>query len=125
MRADQHLRMVSVLLEVEGERHRQHEKWGEQNHPSVEPTLIHRPGGCTGDRMCEHYEIPSESRAKAMCERAALNGVCTYADILIEEVSEAIASAATDETEQSLRGELVQVAAVAVAWIEAIDRRKI
>jgi hypothetical protein len=42
-----------------------------------------------------------------------------WVDILEEEVAEA----AAESDPAKLRAELVQVAAVAVAWIEAIDRR--
>ena len=50
--------------------------------------------------------------------------------VLIEEVGEAAramceAGGATDVQSAGLRDELVQVAAVAVAWIEAIDARKV
>lgn len=41
--------------------------------------------------------------------------------ILIEEVGE-VAKAMQDETDDELRAELVQVAAVAVAMVEGIDR---
>jgi hypothetical protein len=57
--------------------------------------------------------------AKAMTDAAAEAGVVTWRDILHEEVCEAFAE--TDP--EALRAELVQVAAVAVKWVEAIDRR--
>lgn len=48
--------------------------------------------------------------------------------VLMEEVGEAAramceAGGATDVQSKGLRAELVQVAAVAVAWVEAIDKR--
>ncbi|HYF53037.1 MAG TPA: hypothetical protein VEA41_02135 [Salinarimonas sp.] len=43
----------------------------------------------------------------------------TYSQILAEEVAEALA----ESDPMLLRAELVQVAAVAVQWVEAIDRR--
>jgi hypothetical protein len=64
--------------------------------------------------------VPEESGAKARCEQRFGLGIGTYGDIFIEEVAEAIGAA----NEDRLREELVQCAAVAVAWIEAIDRRK-
>ncbi|WP_236738615.1 hypothetical protein [Mycobacteroides abscessus] len=69
--------------------------------------------------MAEHYELPSASRAKFMCEDAFKKGEGTYAHILVEEVSEAIEAATLG---QGLRDELIQVAAVAVAWVEKLDR---
>jgi hypothetical protein len=110
-----------VLAEVRAERVRQDAKWGEQNHPSLDRALMERPGGCASSRMCEEYEIPDEERAKFLCNDSFRAGCGTFAHILVEEVSEAI-SAGVD-SEAALREELVQVAAVAVGWIEAIDRR--
>lgn len=112
----------SVLAEITEERRRQDAKWGEQNHPDVDQVLMTRPGGCTVERMAEEYEMPTANRAKYMCDQAAKKDQTTWGHILVEEVAEAI-EAATQESTQLLREELVQVATVAVAWIEAIDRR--
>lgn len=46
-------------------------------------------------------------------------GTGTWSDILVEELTEAIEA----DNDEDLRAELVQVAAVAVQWIAAIDRR--
>lgn len=103
-----------VLNEVLAERIRQDEKWGEQNWPSFPEwavNAIHR---------AQHYSVPTEALAKRITEARFRNHVGTYADIFVEEVAEAIGASDEDH----LREELVQVAAVAVAWIEAIDRRK-
>jgi hypothetical protein len=53
------------------------------------------------------------------CQMATADGRVTWRHILTEEVYEAFAE--SDPTK--LRAELVQVAAVAVQWIQAIDRR--
>ncbi|MFZ3569456.1 hypothetical protein ACNYS0_21120 [Streptomyces sp. BH034] len=93
-----------VLRQVLAERARQDIKFGEQNHPDG-----------TGNKSQQEY---AES-ARNWCQSAFGAGYGTWADVLAEEVAEAKA-----EREPSrLRAELVQVAAVAVAWIEAIDRR--
>ncbi len=92
-----------VLEEVCSERTRQHAKWGEQNWPD---------GTNWEWRM-------QRDLAQAECERAARSGAATYMHILKEEVLEAFA----EEDPAKLRAELVQAAAVAVAWVEAIDRR--
>jgi len=86
------------------ERQRQHEKWGEQNHADGT--------GAKGDN-----EIAAVT--KKITDLAAANGALTWRMILEEEVSEAFAE--TDEAK--LRAELVQVAAVAQAWVAALDRR--
>lgn len=115
---------TDVLDEIVWERQRQDIKWGEQDHPDVDQVLMNRPGGCSEKRMAEQYEIPTASRAKYLCELAAERGETTWGHILVEEVAEAI-EAATQESTQLLREELVQVATVAVAWVEAIDRRSL
>jgi hypothetical protein len=92
-----------ILDEVAAERARQDARWGEQNHPDG----TGRPGDIS---FAEAY--------KAIC-KANGPGEDTYRDILAEEVYEAFA----EQDPARLRAELVQVAAVAVAWIGAIDRR--
>ncbi|OFV78483.1 hypothetical protein [Rhodococcus erythropolis] len=98
------VRILGVLPEIADERERQDEKWGEQNHPD----------GTGPDYRGAAFE------ARRRCQRAARSGLVTYKDILEEEVYEAFAE--TDPVE--LREELVQVAAVAVAWIEKLDRER-
>lgn len=93
-----------VLSEVLAERARQDAKWGEQNHPDG-----------TG-----HYpETINADVARMARQGAAEGGYLDWLHILREETAEAFAESAPAK----LRTELVQVAAVAVAWIEAIDRR--
>ena len=53
------------------------------------------------------------------CEDAMKAGELTYGHILQEEYMEALA----ERDPAAIRRELIQVAAVAVAWVEAIDRR--
>lgn len=96
-------RTLVLLDEVLKERGRQDAKWGEQNHPDG----TGRPGS-----------REDADRFRAACKA---NGPDqdNWQDILTEEVAEAFAE--TDPAK--LRAELVQVAAVAMAWVEAIDRR--
>lgn len=90
-------------------------KWGEQNHPLVDPVLVDRGA----ERMAEEYEIPTEQRAKFLCQLAAERGTSTFAGILVEEVAEFVA--ALGDPGKS-RDELIQVAAVAITAILSIDR---
>lgn len=113
-------RTVGVLQEVAAERRKQYDRWGQQDHPSFDLVLLEHLGGVDGERLCYHHEVPSEARAKAMCKGRFNEGHGTWGDILVEEVSEAIACGSD---EHSLREELIQVAAVATAWIEALDRK--
>ncbi len=93
-----------VLAEVTRERRAQDEKWGESNHPDG-------TGGADRRAMAAaHLDL---------CASAFAAGSGTWRHILAEEFTEALAQ----DNPARLRVELVQVAAVAVAWIEAIDRR--
>jgi hypothetical protein len=108
--------------EVDAEVAAQIEKWGEQNHPDVDQTLMNRPGGATPRRMAEHYEIPTAMRAKFTCDLADKHGELTWADIAVEELAEAI-EAATLKDVAATRHELTQLEAVIRNWRMAIDRR--
>lgn len=94
-----------VLADVEEERVRQDERWGEQHHPDGTGSVDY--SACAGFYKTQ-YDI--ESR-KAEGPK--------WATILLEEVYEACAEWAEDR----LRTELVQVAAVCCAWVEDIDSR--
>jgi len=112
---------AEVLRLIVAERRRQEAKWGEQNHPDgtglAEPVLA-----AVDDVLVEHgFELQGETPAAALM--VAARQACkdefdrhqgSYADVLLEEVFEALA----EDDPQALVTELVQVAAVAVAWIE-------
>lgn len=93
----------AVLLELGAERARQDLKWGEQNHPN-------------GTGAAVFAAMATE--AKRLCDEAAKKKELTWHLILNEEFMEAMA----EGEPRDLRAELIQVAAVAVGWIEAIDR---
>lgn len=93
----------AVLCDVAVERDCQRRRWGEQNLPDG-----------TGDTAARL----SADAAKDMCSRAMKAGTVTWRNVLAEEVAEAFAEA----DPAKLRAELVQAAAVAVQWIECIDR---
>jgi hypothetical protein len=93
-----------ALDDVYKERDSQDKKWGEQNHPNGGGSPLH---------------LILATHARARCETAAKAGSLTWADILGEEFGEALA----ESDPVLLRAELVHVAAVAVAWMEAIDRQ--
>lgn len=101
----------SPLWEVAAERGRQNVKWGEQNHPDG-----------TGPEIAWAFTGPAAyvaEAARTQCQHEAEEGATNWRSILTEEVAEAYA----EDDPAKLRAELVQVASVAVAWIEAIDRR--
>ncbi|MGW5259646.1 hypothetical protein ACWEQG_01645 [Microbispora sp. NPDC004025] len=93
------------LAEVRAERARQDAQWGEQNHPD-------------GTHDCQDTRAYADM-AREWCQSAAEAGQVTWQNILNEEVAELFA----EEDPAKLRTELIQVAAVALAWVEAIDRR--
>jgi hypothetical protein len=107
--------MENIFNDIRKERQKQEEKWGEPNHPILDPMLINMDA----QRMCEEYEIPSESRARQLVEIHAERSDITYMHILIEEISEA---ASCGSNIKELRKELIQSASVLVAMIESLDR---
>ena len=113
---------MNVYDEIRAERARQDAKWGEQNH--LDRRLGDRPllslANClrSGDPAIVSSAALAGAAKRATDEEARLGSV-TWQDILLEEVFEAFA----ETSEEGLHAELVQVAAVATAWIEAINRR--
>ncbi len=114
---------TQILAEVARERVRQTEKHGDQSHlpdgtgPYEQPLIGNgasplQPDGTAVARWLAWW-------AKRETDRAARHGAVTFRDILLEEVFEALA----ESDPAALRTELVQVAAVAVQWVEAIDAR--
>lgn len=95
----------TVLGEVLAELARQVQVWGVQNHPDGT--------GSPGKQR-------EADRLRADCDQALETGSVTWSHILAEEVAEAFAEADPER----IRAELIQVAGVAVQWIEAIDRRR-
>jgi hypothetical protein len=90
-----------AIAHVLEERRRQEEKWGRHSCPS---------GGWGTGRS---QDVVAATREKAATDAAMAAGTCTFRDVLIEEVAEALA---TDGGSAEQREELVQVAAVAVKW---------
>ena len=109
-----------VLDAIERERDRQDAKWGVQNHPSMSCTVIPTDPRAARDASWR-FGLPTASEARESCDDAkAVKDLC-WPDILVEEVAESIEEAARNDWPK-LRAELIQVAAVCVAWIECMDR---
>lgn len=111
---------LAVLVEVRMERARQDAKWGEQNHHDGTGAFSIRDGRPVPDRYVGEVRRARADAAQQACDEAFANGRGTWRLILLEEVHEALA----EDDPARLRAELVQVAAVAVKWIEALDRRQ-
>ncbi len=121
MTGTQRLKMYAALDEVVAERARQHARWGEIDHPDGTGHYDPTDDG-SGHAAAWHDGTRRESerdQARAECDAALADGTITYRHILAEEVTEAFA----EHGSAKLRAELVQVAATAIEWIEAIDRR--
>lgn len=127
--------ITPAMWDVRSEMERAHEKFGNQHDvPDVDQVLVNRPGGVSVQRMAEEYGIPTAARAKYLTDLAFQRRRGTWGHILVEEVAETIEAATiaanaanftgrhTTGPEQ-LRAELVQVAAVALRWIDALDTR--
>ncbi|MFI6298967.1 hypothetical protein ACIBEJ_45775 [Nonomuraea sp. NPDC050790] len=94
-----------VLEEIAGERRAQDARWGIQDVPDGTSPV----------------RAPAADEAKRETSAAFDDGTLTWRHILAEEVLEAFAESDTE----ALRTELIQVAAVAVKWVQAIDRRAV
>lgn len=99
---------ILVLQEVGEERVSQDQKWGVQNHDDMTWTAI------LAEEMGEAAQAALEARP---------GPPPSDVDIREEDVYEISPGVYNTAEEQILRDELIQTAAVAVAWIEAIDRR--
>jgi hypothetical protein len=126
-----------VLADVLAERRRQIARWGDQSDlADADPIILRRVGDLklevygiplnVAARLAEHYDIPSEQRAKNLLRGEVAENGGTWFGILLEEVCEALAAipqALADADPAALIAEVEQVAAVAVAWSEALCRR--
>ena len=118
----------TAAADVLAERERQEAKWGEQNHPIVprdiaERALLRRMS--VGALACMVSGVDSATTARMTCEHEHAQGRGTYANILVEEVAELVEAAAIHgDASDEARAEAVQVAAVALAIVERIDRAR-
>lgn len=116
--------------EILTERALQEAKWGEQNHPDADPVILDRldRNDHWADplnvelRLADEYSIPHARAAKFTCQQKAAHGQVTWFDILLEEVAEVLEAIVTRNPE-TIREELVDVAAVCEVWAEALQRR--
>jgi hypothetical protein len=99
--------IADITEEIHQERLSQIARWGQQDHPSSASELDRK----RAEKNADHWKQRNDARAEA--------GILSWDGILLEEVWEALA----EEDETRRREELIQVAAVAAAEVEAIDRR--
>lgn len=106
------LEKENLFLDILDERAYQDDRFGEQNRPNFHPLSVVLGLHPAYARMADKQKVINAARSR----RKTLG----WDGILMEEAYEAIA----ESDPARLREELVQVAAVAQAWIEAIDRGK-
>jgi len=95
-----------IFAEIEQERKRQEEKWGEQNHPMLNEKL-YSPNDCL--ESLSHFRSYNDYGEHK-----------NWFAILMEEIYEAFSETNTERQ----RKELVQTAAVLVQMIECLDRKR-
>ena len=102
------IKINDVLVEVVAEMRAQFDKWGEQNHSD------YYWFGILGEEVGE--------ASRALIENALTNhvGTPTYDANGVSQVCMIVER----PDNPALRRELIQVAAVALSWIECIDRRQ-
>lgn len=112
MSAPRSLLTGKVLMDIDNERMRQVDKWGIQHRPEVIPGVL------------DSERFHAERDAREACDSAEKNGPlpgytggATWEDIIREELAEAV----NELDKAKRREELVQCAAVLVAWIEDLD----
>ncbi|MEV6621055.1 hypothetical protein AB0M83_02605 [Amycolatopsis sp. NPDC051106] len=103
---------AAILTRIAAERARQDALWGEQNHPDGTGPNVEVAG-------LSRRAADAAHTARFITEMARAEGRLTWLHILREEVYEGFAEAAADD----LFDELIQVAATAACWAEAIERR--
>lgn len=120
MPAVQEVPTVDVLFDVAAERARQEEGWGVQRHwDGIGPLRQLALDG----RAPTYANLAILMKDRYSALRSHRRGP-DWATILLEEVFEAVELPGDAASADMLREELVQVAAVAVAWIEDLDSRK-
>lgn len=106
MSAKKTTEIQNIVAEIATERDAQVARWGTQDHPSTYSDLDRK----RAEKNANHWKQVNDARV--------LVDKLTWDGILLEEVWEALAE--RDLTAR--RAELIQVAAVAAAEVEAIDR---
>lgn len=117
----------SILTEIRNERMRQQKKHGDQNHL---PSGTGPDGNLFGELLeaagnegvldNERISELAKARCKAASENEGGDGSITFEHILTEEFFEAIC----EDDPERLYGELVQVAAVVVQWLEKLYKEE-
>lgn len=106
-----------IIIEALIELRRAERKFPDQVLPDWTSILGRGPDGGRRSSL-----VPSANVARGVCQAKHAAGCCSWADVLIEEVCEAVDEAAMNAGSPALRDELIQVIAVAMRWIKQIHR---
>lgn len=112
-----HRARLDILSDIEAECRRQLDKWGIQTHPDG-------TGGFSSVVLEEGQAVPYDQLAawaKGECDDNHRRGEDNWESILLEELFEAMAE---KPNSPELEAELIQVAAVAVAWLADLRTRQ-
>jgi len=110
-----------IYEELNAERNRQLDKWGPQSWPMVrEEEVQGGPRVSREQRIAFRHCLQTEETYKKRCDQRTDQGVLSWADILLEELAEAIYA----KYPGHVREELVQLGAVVVAAIEDLDKKR-
>lgn len=125
--------LTSILAEVQAERARQDQKWGQQNHPDLSPAVYPPTRPELMDRanylriqlvtVARYYGLLPAAEARIHCDSEHKRGQGSWFSIHIEELAEAMEAAVLGDTVE-LRKELIQTMATLAAHVEHIDRRQ-
>jgi hypothetical protein len=118
------IRSYAILADIIDERKRQYATFGDQGDLTDYPVDLLEVWGYS-ERL---DSLPSADVARRWCDDADREGHLSWSHILTEEFAEVVDEAdvsALGRGSSALRTELVQLAAVCVAWIEAIDSRTV
>jgi len=112
----QSTKIYTIVRDVISERYNQLEKWGVQHHHDIpeysDPASFRR----------FHQDAADGYKSQFRAAEALAYGPSWHI-ILMEELHEALAEAGPGGDPVALREELVQTAAVVLAWIEDLDGR--
>lgn len=117
------IRRNNILGDITDERVRQIDLWGLQGHDSFARDIVLEPRSIVRYLLAlRRYHVPTAVDARSLCQMEdRYEGDSSWVAILTEEFAEAVEAAAMDDV-AGLRTELVQTAAVIVAWLEQIDK---
>lgn len=118
-----------IFDEINQERVRQDQKHGVHDHPMTPDVALARANGMrwrpVGHVTCVLLGIVNERDAKTLAQDAFREGRGTFGHIVVEETAEFFGACALHgDLSDKAREEAVQNAAVWVAIVESIDRRR-